>query len=450
MKKAVFTMTTNKQLIQELSELDKAHFLHPTSSVKQQQADGPAKIFEKGEGIYLYDLKGDKFIDGLSGLWNVNVGHGREELGEVAKEQISKLAFTSAFATFSHEPAIRLAAKIAEITPGDLNTIFFTSGGSESNDTAFKLARHYWKLNDQPNKKTIVSRRLSYHGVAMGATSATGLQPFRDFTTSLAPDFDYVDSTPEAFQALIDREGADTIAAFISEPVQGTGGVHPAPEGYFKAIRKICDDNDILFIADEVITGFGRTGKWFGMEYYDVVPDLMSVAKGITSGYLPLGGVILSDKIMNTLKEKSEGNLMHGYTYSGHPTATAVGLRNIEIIERENLVQNAEDMGNYLMEGFKSLQQKHSVVGEVRHIGLMGAVEIVRDQKTNERFEEPITPTILNAAIDRGLICRAVLYEGSDTLIFAPPLTISKQEVDEIIQILDESLSVVMATTSIK
>lgn len=438
-------MTSNEKLIQELSELDKKHFLHPTSSIKQQQAEGPAKIFEKGEGIYLYDLKGDKFIDGLSGLWNVNIGHGREEIGEVAKEQISKLAFTSAFATYSHEPAIRLAAKIAEITPGDLNTIFFTSGGSEANDTAFKLVRNYWKLNDQPAKKKIVSRKMSYHGVAMGATSATALQPFRDFTTSLAPDFYSVESTPESFQAFIDHEGADTIAAYISEPVQGTGGVIPAPEGYFKAIRKICDENDILFIADEVITGFGRTGKWFGMDYYGVTPDIMCVAKGISSGYAQLGGVILSDKIMETLKEKTEGNMMHGYTYSGHPVATAIGLKNIEIIERENLIQNAEDMGNYLMEGFESLQKKHAIVGEVRHVGLMAAIEIVKDQETNEKFEEPISPRILGLTTDRGLLCRAVLYEGSDTLIFAPPLTISKEEVDEIIQILDESLSEIMA-----
>lgn len=436
---------TNEKLIQELSELDKKHFLHPTSSPKQQQADGPAKIFEKGEGIYLHDLKGDKFIDGLSGLWNVNIGHGREEIGEVSKEQINKLAFTSAFATYSHEPAIRLAAKIAEITPGDLNTIFFTSGGSESNDTAFKLVRNYWKLNDQPTKKKIVSRKMSYHGVAMGATSATGIQPFRDFTTSLAPDFYYVESTPESFQAFIDQEGADTIAAYISEPVQGTGGVIPPPEGYFKAIRKICDDNDILFIADEVITGFGRTGKWFGMDYYDVIPDVMCVAKGITSGYAQLGGVILSDKIMTTIREKTAGNMMHGYTYSGHPVATAIGLRNIEIIERENLIQNAEDMGNYLMEGFEALQKKHSIVGEARHVGLMAAIEIVKDQKTNEKFEQPISPKILELTTDRGLLCRAVLYEGSDTLIFAPPLTITKEEVDELIQILDESLSAVMA-----
>lgn len=429
-----------KQLTQaELAELDKKHFLHPTSSIQQHQENGPAKIFTKGEGIYLHDMNGDKFIDGLSCLWNVNVGHGRAELGEASKEQMATLGFSSAFGTFSHEPVIRLAAKLAELAPGDLNTVFFTSGGSESNDTAFKLVRNYWKLKGQPEKKKVVSRRKSYHGVAMGATSATGLKPFRDFTTSLAPDFHYVDSTPEALRSFIETEGADTIAAFISEPIQGTGGVHPAPENYFKEIRKICDEFDILFIADEVITGFGRTGTYFGMENYDVVPDLMSVAKGITSGYAPLGGVLLSEKVMDTLKEKTEGLFMHGYTYSGHPTSCAVALKNLEIIEEENLVESSRKMGALMLEGFKRLQAQHDMIGEVRAFGLMGAIEIVQSKETNERFDNPIAPILVNEATNRGLICRGVIYEGADTLIFAPPLVINKEEVEEMISILHDS-----------
>src|SRR5699024_5383989 len=287
-------------------------------------------------------------------------------------------------------------------------------------------------------KKKIVSRRTSYHGVAMGATSATGLKPFRDFTTSLAPDFHYVESTPESLLKFIEDEGADTIAAFISEPVQGTGGVHPAPSNYFKEIRKICDENDILFIADEVITGFGRTGTYFGMENYDVLPDLMSLAKEITSGYLPLGGVVISDEIMNTFKEKTQGNFMHGYTYSGHPTATAVALKNLEIIEDANLVVNAKKMGDYMLESFKQLSKTHSIVGEVRTIGLMCAIEIVMDKNKNERFENPLSPTLLKEVTNRDLLCRAERYEEADILIFAPPLIITKKEIDEMIDILNK------------
>jgi putrescine---pyruvate transaminase len=434
--------TIKKELtIKELQELDKKHFLHPTSSIKQQQEQGPAFIFTEGQGIYLKDIHGDTIIDGLSSLWNVNVGHGREELGQVAMEQMTKLGFSSSFMTFSHEPAIRLATKLAELTPGDLNTIFFTSGGSESNDTAFKLIRHYWMLKGKPEKKKILSRKRSYHGVAMGATSATGLDAFRHFTNSLAPDFYHVDNDSiESLKNVIEKEGPETIAAFISEPVQGTGGVLPPLENYFKEIRKICDQYEILFIADEVITGFGRTGKYFGIEHYGVIPDLMSFAKGVTSGYVPLGGVIISEKIHQDLIELSNGILFHGYTYSAHPTACAVALRNLEIIERENLVENARVMGQTLLEGFQWLQKEHDLVGEVRTLGLLGAIELVKDKVTQEKFKDPIAPKAVAEIMKCGLVCRGVTYEGSDTLVFAPPLVINQQEVNQIIDILDTAL----------
>src|SRR5690625_3171653 len=227
----------NAKLKEELAELDKQHFIHPTSNLKQQQEEGPAFIFTEGNGIYLKDIEGRKLIDSLSSLWNVNIGHGREELGEVAKEQMGILAFSSAFSNWSHEPVIRLAQEVAQCTPGDLNVTFFTSGGSEANDTAFKTVRHYWKINGRPEKKKIISRKKSYHGVAMGATSATGIPEFHTFTESIAPDFHYVDTSIEALEEMIAKEGADTIAAFISEPVQGSGGVNLPPEGYFEAVR---------------------------------------------------------------------------------------------------------------------------------------------------------------------------------------------------------------------
>ncbi len=431
---------TNK--MEELTELDKKHFLHPTSPIGQQQKEGPSFIFTEGNGVFLTDMKGNKLIDGMSSLWNVNIGHGREEISEVAKEQMKKLAFSSCFATFSNEPAIRLAAKLAEIAPGNLSTTFFTSGGSESNDTAYKLARHYWVLKGKPNKQKIISRTKSYHGVSMGATSATGLKPFRDFTTSIAPDFHYVDHfSTESLRSLIEQEGPETVAAFIAEPVQGAGGVHIAPDGYFQEVREICDEYDILFITDEVITGFGRTGTYFGIDHYGVTPDMMCFAKGVTSGYAQLGGVMISETLHKEFKELSTGTLLHGYTYSGHAMACAVALKNIEIIERENLIENAAVMGQEMLKGFQSVQEKHSIIGEVRALGLMGAIEIVKDKQTNERFASPLAPQLVNEAAKRGLILRSVVFDGQDTLVFAPPLIMTKEDITSLISILDETFT---------
>ncbi|WP_394138277.1 aminotransferase family protein [Cytobacillus oceanisediminis] len=427
-------MSKTAALYQELAELDKNHFLHPTSPIQQQQEQGPAFIFKKGEGVYLEDIKGNRVIDGMSSLWNVNVGHGRTELGQAAMEQMSQLAFSSCFATFSNEPAIRLAAKIADIAPGDLSATFFTSGGSEANDTAYKLARHYWILKGQPSKKKIISRKKSYHGVAMGATSATGLKPFRDFTNSLAPDFYYTENlSAEALRETIEAEGPETIAAFVAEPIQGAGGVHIAPEGYFQEVRKICSEFDILFITDEVITGFGRTGKMFGMEHYGVAPDMMCFAKGVTSGYAQLGGVVFSKAMFEDFKELSAGTLLHGYTYSGHPMACAVGLKNIEIIENENLIENSGKMGEELLKGFKWIQGERELVSEVRALGLIGAVELKSDKGQ-------FAPAVVAEAAKRGLICRSVIFDGMDILVFAPPLTINKQEINSLVEILHDSI----------
>ncbi|WP_042352215.1 aminotransferase family protein [Bacillus massiliigorillae] len=428
---------------QELAELDKKHFIHPTTAISQQQANGPAFIFTEGNGIHLTDVNGKTVIDGMSSLWNVNVGHGREELGEAAKQQMSKLAFTSSFSTYSNEPAIRLATKIASLAPGNLNAVFFTSGGSESNDTAFKLARHYWILKGQPNRKKIISRTKSYHGVAMGATSATGLKPFRDFTNSNAPDFYYTEGmSSAALRETIEKEGPETIAAFITEPVQGAGGVNIAPEGYFQEVRDICDEYGILMIADEVITGFGRTGTFFGMEHFGVVPDMLCFAKGVTSGYAQLGGVIMSEPIHQDFIALSKDTLLHGYTYSGHAMACAVGLKNIEIIERENLVENSKLRGEELLKGFKKLQSKHKIIGHVRALGLIGGIQIVKDQQTGEGFDAPLAPRIVNEAAKRGLIIRAVVFD-QDTLVFAPPLVITKQEIEKMIDILDETFQAI-------
>ncbi|RJS59057.1 aspartate aminotransferase family protein [Bacillus sp. PK3_68] len=439
----VQTTENVQQKYEELAAIDKKHFLHPTSSLKQHQEEGPGFIFTEGKGIYLKDVRGRKVIDSLSSLWNVNIGHGREELGQAAMEQMKKLAFSSTFATNSHEPVIQLSEKIAEMAPGDLTMTFFTSGGSEANDTAFKTARYYWQLKGQSKKKKIISRKKSYHGVSVGATSATGLPAFREFP-SLAPDFYYVDSSIDELKELIEREGAETIAAFISEPVQGSGGVNLPPEGYFQEVRKLCDQNDILFIADEVITGFGRTGKNFGIENFGVTPDMMCIAKGITSGYAPLGGMIISEKLKKELIELSDGVYMHGYTYSGHPMCCAVALKNLEIIEQENLIGNVREMGEELQKGLKWLEQRHDVLGEARGIGLLGAIGIVEDKETNKRFKEPVSPKVVAEALKRNLLGRSIIYEGQDTLAFAPPFCITKEEIETIISIIDESLITVM------
>ncbi|MCV9885004.1 aminotransferase family protein [Metabacillus halosaccharovorans] len=433
-------MHRNPNLQDELSELDKKYFLHPTSPIQQQQEHGPAFIFTRGDGIYLYDLSGKKMIDGMSSLWNVNIGHGREELGKVAKEQMSTLAFSSNFATFSNEPAIRLAKKLADISPGDLQSTFFTSGGSEANDTAYKLARHYWILKGQPNRKKIISRTKSYHGVAIGSTSATGLKPFRDFTNSLAPDFLHVNHhSSNSLRELIEKEGPDTIAAFITEPVQGAGGVHIAPHNYFKEVKELCEEYDILFITDEVITGFGRTGTYFGIEHDNIMPDMMCFAKGVTSGYAQLGGVMLSKKIHKVFSDMSTGTLLHGYTYSGHPMACAVALKNIDIIESERLIENAKRMGKELLDGLKIIQQVYPIIGKVKGKGLMGAIEF-----HNKNTEITLAPLIVNEAAKRGLICRSVVFDGQDTVVLAPPLVISKEELDHLLNILDDSIKAII------
>lgn len=435
-----------KNSVQELMELDKKYFLHPTSPIKQQQDQGPSFIFTEGKGVMLTDILENTVIDGMSSLWNVNVGHGREELGKVAMEQMSKLAFSSCFATFSNEPAIRLAAKLAEIAPGNLNATFFTSGGSEANDTAYKLARHYWILKGQPNRKKIISRTKSYHGVAMGSTNATGLKPFREFTNAFDPDFCYADHfSSEDLRRVIEAEGPETIAAFIAEPVQGAGGLHVAPDDYFKEVKSICNEYGILLITDEVITGFGRTGKYFGIEHYGVVPDMMCFAKGITSGYAQLGGVMLSETIHQDYMELSTGTLLHGYTYSGHPMACAVALKNIELIEEEGLIANAEKMGAEMHKGFQWIEGERKIIGKVKGLGLMGGLELVKDRNTNEKFQNPVAPLVVTEAAKRGLICRSVVFDGQDTVVFAPPLIISNEEMAKMIDILHDAIAAVEA-----
>ncbi|GAA0428306.1 aspartate aminotransferase family protein [Lentibacillus halophilus] len=436
----------------ELVELDKRHFIHPTSSPKAAAEEGPGIIFSEGNGIYVNNMEGEAYIDGMSMLWNVNVGHGQKELADAASEQMMKMAYSSAFKGFSNEPAIKLAEKLASMAPGDLNSVFFTSGGSESNDTAFKLSRFYWELKGQPNKKKIIGTKAGYHGVTQASQSATGIPATHTFAGSNIKGFFHAtphltncelgDTTDPDYEhsirALIEQEGADTISAVVMEPVQGAGGVNMPPEGYIEAVRKLCDEFNILFIADEVICGFGRTGKMFGVENWNVIPDMMCMAKGITSGYSQLGGVMISDKIREYIIGY-ENVMSHGFTYSGHPTACAVALKNIEIIERENLVSHVKDMEDELRKGLAYLEEKHDTVRNCRTLGLLAAFELYNPD-TGETFDSSLqaAASVVNACFDRKLILRNI---GDYKVAIAPPFVITQEEIKKMINIIDESIT---------
>ncbi|WP_327365016.1 aminotransferase family protein [Virgibacillus dakarensis] len=439
----------------ELIELDKKHYIHPTTPPKVQAEQGTPLIFADGKGVYCNSTNGERYFDGLSMLWNVNLGHGQQELAEAAKEQMLKMAYASSFKGYSNEPAIQLAEKLAALAPGDLNAVFYTSGGSESNDTAFKLARFYWSLKGQSKKRKIIALENGYHGVTVAAQTATGIPAFHDFADSNIADVfhakphltncesgDRHDPNYEGcIRDIVEKEGAETIAAVIMEPVQGSGGVHIPPKGYLRAVRKLCDEFGILFIADEVICGFGRTGEMFAVEHWDVVPDLMCFAKGVTSGYSQLGGVMMKQSIRDTIVQY-EGVLSHGFTYSGHPTACAVALKNIEILERDHIIENTSKMEQTLKEGFNYLEDKHSHVTNCRAIGLLAAFELYEDRDTGKLFDLSVAPatTVVDECFDRKLILRT-LGSNREIVAIAPPLVINKQEVEEMITIIDDAIT---------
>src|SRR4051794_6940402 len=388
-----------------LAGRDVAHLIHPLTRHRQLEEVGPVIVVEgRGAEVVLDD--GRVLVDGSAGLWNVNVGHGRRELAEVAKVQMEKLAFSPTFGGFSHEPVIRLAEKLADMSPGDLSAAMFTSGGSEANESAFKLARYYWKLQGKPSKQIVLSQQRGYHGLAHASGSATALDQYHGDFGPTAAGFARIPApypyrcaggvpcdpsscdvmTGRALAARIEELGADDVAAVIAEPVLGTGGVIVPPIGYLQALRDVCDRYDVLLIADEVITGFGRTGRMFGVEHENVVPDMLSFAKGVTSGYIPLGGVLVGPRIRDALHEVPDDHpLMHGFTYSGHPVACVVALANIEILENEELARQAEARGRYLADALQRLAELEEV-GDIRSRGLMAGVELVANRETRERF----------------------------------------------------------------
>ena len=440
-------MTNSALDHQTLLEKDKKQlhpFFHPTGH------QNPL-VVERGEGVWLHTTDGRQILDGLAGLWNVNIGYGNRELPEVARDQMNNLAYTSNFAGMTNPPSILLAEKLAGFAHPNLNMTFFTSGGSEATDTAFKTARYYWRRVGKPTKIKIISRHYAYHGITMAATSATGYKKYQDAFGGLLPDFLHIpnpnpyryegdikagetvgQAAARALEEAILREGPETVAAFIAEPIQGAGGVIVPPDDYFPLIREICDKYEILLIIDEVITGFGRTGQMFALWRWEGVrPDIMAFAKGVTSGYHSLGGIQLSDEIREAILSAPEDEAwFHGFTYSGHPTACAVALKNIEIIERDNLTENAKQMGARLLEGLQSLTEFPNVANP-RGRGLLCGLEIVKDKETREPDPKGASK-VINACLERGLRVRPL----GNSIAFAPALVINQEEIDKIVEIL--------------
>jgi len=431
-----------------LSELDRTYWLHPQGDLASPSGTIPQLIMVSGQGATLTDIKGREYVDGMASLWNVNVGYGREVLAAAAAEQMTTLAFSSAYGAFGTEPAIRLAARLAELAPGDLEVTYFASGGGEANDTAYKIARLYWKLRGEPERVNIVSRIRDYHGLTYAATSATGLANFWKGFEPLAPGFlhapapdpyRYTGEGPagaayvRALEKVVLDAGPQTVAAVVAEPVQGAGGVIVPPADYFPLLRQVCDKYGLLLIADEVITGFGRTGRWFALEHWNVQADLMIFAKGVTSGYLPLSGVMLTRSVHDVLRSV-KGMFAHGFTYSGHPTACAVALRNLQILEEERLVELAAKRGGYLQRKLQELRELE-IVGDVRGLGLVAGVELVSDKATKKSFDvsEGAARRVWLEALEHGVIVRPL---GGDVIAISPPFVISEHQIDRIVEVL--------------
>jgi putrescine aminotransferase len=443
----------------QLRAVDAAHHLHPFTDTKGLNAEG-ARVIVKARGVYLWDSDGNRILDGMSGLWNVNVGYGRQEIVDAVARQMAELPFYNTFFKTTHLPAIELARLLAELAPEGFNRVFFTGSGSESSDTVIRMVRHYWAAKGKPDKSVIIARRNGYHGSTIGGASLGGMKPMHAQGGLPIPGIVHIaqpywygeggDATPEDFgrwaaqdlERTIDEIGEDKVAAFIAEPIQGAGGVVIPPATYWPEVKRILAERDILFVSDEVICGFGRTGRWFGCETFEVKPDLMSVAKGISSGYLPIGGVMVSDKVADVLAEN--GDFHHGYTYSGHPAACAAAIANIRILRDEKIVERVhDDVGPYMRQRWLALGD-HPLVGEARMLGLVGALELTPNRATRAAW--PVeTGTVGMIARDfsfqNGLVMRAT----RDTLIIAPPLVISHGEIDELVasarKTLDETLA---------
>lgn len=451
----------------DLAASDRRHQIHSLHHPSDTQ---DAVLCVSGKGIRVRDAEGREYIDGLSGLWNVNVGHGRAELAETAADQMKTLAYFSGYAGSATVPSILLADRLIELAP-EMAAVFFCSGGAEANESAFKTARYYWKVRGRTGKIKIISRIHGYHGVTLQAMSATGIAGYWKMFEPRVPGFVHIDTcypyrqqatqpgeTPgqaaaRALEESIVREDPDTVAAFIGEPIHGAGGIIYPTDDYWPRIREICTRYNVLLIADEIITGFGRTGRWFALEHWKVRPDILSFAKGVTSGYLPLGGIMVSHDIQEALDSVEPANRwMHGYTYSGHPACCAVALRNIEILEREKLVENAAKMGDILLHALDQALGNHPHTGEIRGgKGLLAAVEFVQDRATKKNFSaaDDIGARLRTEMRRRGVLTRTRPAVGAhpapgDQLFFAPPLISTEADIHEMVSAARDSVAAVL------
>jgi len=438
---------------------DAAHFLHPFTDFQSLAAKG-SRIIERGEGIYLWDSEGQKLLDAMSGLWCVNVGYGQRELVEAATRQMSELPFYNAFFQTATKPAIELAELLAEVTPPQFEHVFFTNSGSEGNDTVVRMVRRYWDLLGQPERQIVVGRRNGYHGSTMAGASLGGMSAMHAQGGLPIPGIVHIEQ-PYAFehgqglsaddfgrkaagwlgQKLLEL-GPDKVAAFIGEPVQGAGGVIVPPASYWPEVQRICDQHGVLLVSDEVICGFGRTGHWWGCETFGTRPDLMTFAKGVTSGYVPLGGVMVGERVARVLIERG-GEFEHGYTYSGHPVACAVAVANIGLIRRLGLVERVRDeLGPHLARRFVALKQ-HPLVGDAESCGMMGALLLLKDKTRGEAFAPELGVGMLcrGHCFANGLVMRAV----GDRMIIAPPLVMTLEQIDEMLALIRRCLDLTLA-----
>ena len=441
-----------------LKEHNAKHYWHPMVDPKISDKDLPL-IIARGQDCHVWDIDDNKYLDLMGGLWCVNVGHNRPEVNQAIKEQLERISYYNTFNGFSNPSSIELSAKLVEmLEPENMVKVMFGSGGSDANETAIKLSRQYWKVMGQPEKIKIFSLKNGYHGMQFGALSASGGIVWRRAYEPLMPGFYQVD-TPDRYRnswsedpkelseicaGILEREiqhqGPDTVAAFIAEPIQGAGGLIIPPDDYWKHIRKICDKYDVLLIADEVVTGFGRTGEMFGVRCWDVKPDIMNFAKGINSGYVPLGATAVNKRVaLAWEKDHPLAPIMHGYTYSGHPVACSAAMANLKIVEDENLTFNAGKIGAYFLEKLAELKEAHTPIGDVRGRGLMLGIEFVKNRKTKEPFvpNDPYLQGIGPFCRDRGVLVRTQGHR----IIISPPLTFTKKNVDEAIDVLDSAFA---------
>ncbi len=448
------TFRANLPPTEEIQASDAAYHLHPFTDSKQLH-DQKTRVIARADGVYVYEADGKKLLDGMAGLWCVNVGYGRERINEAVHRQMSQLAYYNTFFQCTHPAATALAEKVASLTPGTCKHIFFTNSGSEANETVIRLVRHYWGTLGKPTKTSIISRKYGYHGSSMGSASLSGMTAMHRQGGMPIPGIHHIDPpywfghegnmTPAELGAervrqlekMIDWLGEDNVGAFIGEPIQGAAGVLVPPDNYWREIQRVCRERNILLIADEVICGFGRTGHWFGSHHFGIEPDIIAMAKGLSSGYLPIGAVALSDKVALPFIEKA-GEFYHGYTYSGHPACCAAALENIAIIEEEKLVERVKtDIGPYLQKQWLALGD-HPIVGQARMVGLIGALELVPSKKSRKRFPEEgkVGTFCRSASVRNGLIMRACW----DRMVISPPLSITKAEVDELIVMVEKTL----------